>query len=178
MFKNVKVSYQNNGSNWLIILNGKEEDIALAFNSFWNLRATSGELEWNGPCSAHFWTYPKPKGDCKNSLWGYFYNYYALHAISYEKDEIIKQRARAFVQKRVRGLQSSKDYRAKVSEVYERMTRFLIAPMADKTFAEFAANNLNPFKVSFSVDANEYATREYGLRFIEDEDAGNKEIQS
>jgi len=178
MFKNVKVSYQNNGSNWLIILNGNAEDIKLAFNSFWNLRATSGELEWNGPCSAHFWTYPKAKGENKNSLFSYFYNYYALHSITADMDEVIKARAKAFVQKRVKGLKSSQDYRAKVSEVYNRMTRLLVLPKAVKTFEDFAKNNLNPYKMSFGADYSEYTTQEYGIRFIEEDDAGNAELQS
>ncbi len=178
MFKNVKVTYQNNGSNWLIIINGKEEDISLAFNSFWNLRATSGELEWNGPCSAHFWTYPKPKGDCKNSLWSYFFNYFSLHAISEEMDEKIRARARAFVQTKVKGLQSSHEYRAKVSRVYERMTKAIVLPLTNKAFADFSANNLNPYKVAFGVDDTEYQTREYGIHFIEDEDSGNATIQA
>lgn len=173
-----KVTFQNNGSNWLIILNGSEQQILETFNSFWNLRATSGELEWNGPCCAHFWTYPKPKGDSKNSLWGYFYNYFSLHSITADMNDAIKERAKKFVQKRVKGLQSSPDYRAKVSKVYERMTRFLVTPKANKAFNEFVANNLNSYRASFSLNASEYETREYGIRFIEDEDAGNREMQS
>jgi hypothetical protein len=52
----LKVSYQNAGSGWLVILTGKAEEINLAFNSFWNHGATNGELDWISDTTAQFWT--------------------------------------------------------------------------------------------------------------------------
>ena len=54
------LSFQNCGSVWLMILRGKENDILTAFNGLWNLKATSGELDFttHDKTVAKFWSSP------------------------------------------------------------------------------------------------------------------------
>jgi hypothetical protein len=58
---NVELSYQNCGSQWLIVLAGKEEEIELAFNGCYNLCATSGDLRFTDHTrsTATFWSKEK-----------------------------------------------------------------------------------------------------------------------
>ena len=42
----VEVSFQSCLPKWIVILKGKEQDIELAFNGFFNFCAANGELNW------------------------------------------------------------------------------------------------------------------------------------
>jgi hypothetical protein len=65
----VELRYQNFGSTWVGILRGRTEQIEQAFLSLWNLRATSGELEFynHSQTVGVFWTDEK-------SMRRYFFN--------------------------------------------------------------------------------------------------------
>lgn len=160
----LKVTYQNNGSRWLIILNGAEADIEAKFRSFWNLRATSGELEWNGTSSAQFWSFPFPTKTCKDSMWSYFYNWHALHSISHEQDREIKTRAKLIALKG--GFSDKKSYHAAISKAYRRMTHLLIISRVRASFAQFKTQ-VTDFNVSLSVAFKEAHEYSYGESSIE-----------
>tara|TARA_B110001454_G_C12706624_1_gene428874 strand:+ start:572 stop:1078 length:507 start_codon:yes stop_codon:yes gene_type:complete len=53
---NVDIEYQDCGTSLCVVLVGKDNDIELAFNSFWNHGATKGELKWTTAFRAYFWT--------------------------------------------------------------------------------------------------------------------------
>lgn len=56
----VKLYIQDYGSAIAIgIQSDNKQEINEQFNSFWNFGATSGELEWNTPEFAYFWTTPE-----------------------------------------------------------------------------------------------------------------------
>lgn len=69
----VKLTYQNSGSAWLIILRGKTEDIELAFNGLYNLSATNGKLVYEDHMQlvATFWSDEK-------AMRKFFFNLYFL----------------------------------------------------------------------------------------------------
>lgn len=61
---NIKLTYQDVGTNWLLIMEGAKQDIEYAFNSFYNLGAINAPdgLTWGvddtSICVAWFWTTP------------------------------------------------------------------------------------------------------------------------
>lgn len=64
---------QSCGSSWLGILRGRLDDIEAVFRGLWNLRATSGELEYRDAAQtiATFWTTPK-------NMRRFFFNHFFL----------------------------------------------------------------------------------------------------
>jgi hypothetical protein len=72
---NVRMSYQNMGSKWLIILRGPENEIELTFNGLYNHMATNGNLRYSskapGNAVATFWS---TAGD----MWNCFKNKFDL----------------------------------------------------------------------------------------------------
>lgn len=54
----VDLTFQNFGSQWLMIMRGEENDILLAFNGMWNYGATSGEIDFTDHAKtvAKFWS--------------------------------------------------------------------------------------------------------------------------
>jgi hypothetical protein len=68
---NVDLTYQNFGSVWLGILRGPTEQIELAFNGLFNMKATSGEMEYQDHLStlSTFWT-------SRRRMRRYFFNRY------------------------------------------------------------------------------------------------------
>lgn len=143
MLNNLKITYQNLGSNWLIILTGKEEDINLQFNSFWNHKATNSRgLDWQDLVTATFWC--KPSRNKRGlSLWNYFYNR-RLHVLGDSFDESVKQRARQYT-----GKLSKEKYCA-------RFTRLYVGMLANKEFRDFAENSKTDFNLSFTTSVQEY----------------------
>ena len=154
MIKNVKTTIQNNGSRWLIIMQGKAEDIESQFLSFWNLRMTSGELEWNTSTCAQFWTLPMPTKSNKDSVWNYFYNYHSLHSISYELNQELWDRATRLAKARG-GFQSSGEYRKAISKLYRRMTHLFVLPKARRSFEDFKLQTTD-FNVRLYASADEF----------------------
>lgn len=71
----VDFGIQNFGTAWLGILRGPTEQIELAFNGFYNYRATEGKLEYQDGCQtiATFWT-------SKKKMRRYFINRYYIPA--------------------------------------------------------------------------------------------------
>ena len=152
-----KVRFQNNGSRWLILLNGTKSQIEETFNSFWNLRATSGELDWNGDEAASFWSSPERIGTGKDSMFDYFYNFHVLHTVTDEMDAEIRAKAEKFVQKSGKGL-TNEIYRREVGALRKRLTEELVVPMAKKDFDDFKANNATDWNQSFQTRTPNYHT--------------------
>jgi len=65
----VTLSYQNFGSTWLGVLEGSTVNIQDVFNGIWNLRGTSGELEFFNSLETigTFWT-------SRNAMRRFFFN--------------------------------------------------------------------------------------------------------
>lgn len=82
----VKFWFQNLGTSWLGKLCGSKSDIELVFNGLYNLKATSGELDYSFDGSATFWT-------SKKQMSQYFYNR-AYLSIDCEDSSILDSLAR------------------------------------------------------------------------------------
>jgi len=54
--KKVELLYRNCGTNWAVFIRGSFDDIEQEFNAMWNHGATNGEMEWQTPENAYFWT--------------------------------------------------------------------------------------------------------------------------
>ena len=93
-----KLTYQNQGSNWAVFINGEtEEEITRCYYSLWNWKATSGDLFWMNGARAYIWS-------TKARLEKYFENIYLM--------ELIDNRAAEFKGKRFGALPVAKEMAA------------------------------------------------------------------
>jgi len=138
-------TYQNLGSNWLVILNGNEEDIELAFNSFWNHGATSGSLEYNSLTNATFWTTP-------DKMRKYFFNRLRHISVSLEQEEYFNRRAGLFMKKHA----TKKSH----EKIVTKMVRRLMFSAVDAQFKEFKSGQKTDWNKKFGIkDLHEYEVR-------------------
>lgn len=130
----LKISYQNVGSGWLVILTGDAEEIKLQFNSFWNHGATNGELDWICDTTAQFWT-------SAYKLKKYFVNRakFALTADDCSLWIVIKNKARMTRTQKVQ----------KIFAVAEKV--------GAEQFDKFRTNFKTDFKVKFGGFAETYS---------------------
>jgi hypothetical protein len=144
------VTYQNIGTHWLVILNGAEEDIELAFNSFYNHGATSGGIEYNSSFNATFWTTP-------GKMRKYFYNRLRHISLSLEQEDAIEARAYSFVRDRMNP-KTPWDVLAKVRHVADKMVRRLLSSAVREQFDNFKAGQKTDWNKKFGIsDLHEYA---------------------
>jgi len=95
----VTIAFQNYGSVWLMVLRGKEEEILLVFNGLWNLKATSGELEFtdHNRSIAKFWSSEK-------RMYQFFFNRHFLqwdsekhaHVYARMQMDVLRQQSMVF----------------------------------------------------------------------------------
>ena len=153
MFNNVKVTYQNLGNNWLMILTGKEEDINLQFNSFWNHKATNSRgLDWQDLITATFWC--KPVRNKKGlSLWNYFFNR-RLHLLGDTFEELVKARVQKYIRRKRHSTKG--EYRADFVKLCKRFERIYVGRIANQEFNSFRADCQTDFNKSFTTSVSEY----------------------
>jgi hypothetical protein len=144
------VSYQNLGTNWLVILNGNENDVELAFNSFYNHGATSGELDWNATYNATFWSTPA-------KMRTYFFNRMRHISLSIEQEEAIEARAYKFIVKHLKP-KTPWEALSKVRHVANKMIRRLLHSTVTAQFNEFKEGSKTDWNKKFGItDYHEYA---------------------
>jgi hypothetical protein len=147
-------TYQNLGTNWLVILNGNEEDIELAFNSFYNHGATSGKLEWNSTFNATFWSTPK-------KMRTYFFNRLRHISISLEQENFFNRRAGLFIQKYPNKTDGARGH----ASIVTKMVRRLMFSTVNSQFKEFKSGQRTDWNKKFGMDElgmHEYAVHSPG----------------
>lgn len=148
MFNNVKVTYQNCGSEWEIILAGYEEDIKRQFYSFWNHKGTSSRgLDWIDSNHATLWLAPRRNKEGV-SLWNYFFNR-RVHLLGDDFEELVKSRVKKYILKKNRS--TGGKYRANLVGLYGRFERIYVGRIANKEFADFSGKCKTDFNRSRSL---------------------------
>jgi hypothetical protein len=54
--KKVELLYRNCGTNWAVFIRGAADDVEQEFYGMYNHGATDGEIQWQTPENAYFWT--------------------------------------------------------------------------------------------------------------------------
>ena len=62
--KKVELLYRNCGTNWAVFIRGAADDVEYEFYGMYNHGATDGEIQWQTPENAYFWTTQKKLKKC------------------------------------------------------------------------------------------------------------------
>lgn len=62
--KKVELLYRNCGTNWAVFIRGAADDVEREFYGMYNHGATDGEIQWQTPENAYFWTTREKLAKC------------------------------------------------------------------------------------------------------------------
>lgn len=95
----MKISYQNCGSSCLVFIKGDNKlEVEQRFYSFWNWKATNGELDWFSDTHAKFWS-------SKERMLKYFENICLMELIDNHPNDFKGKKAGAMPEARRRALE-------------------------------------------------------------------------